>query len=200
MKRILINNSCFVHSWQLKWILSQNKNETEQLIFYIEILYRGYSILLYTVTVLKVEFFLKLTLFWEYFSFPKNSVTLSLQNLIRCHKKQTQQQIIEFFRELQLHNQGKYNDDSFTTVMTVAQPYYRQFRWLNSVDIELLCSITIWFDFWLHGCRDRGMIVLPTYLNIKFGWFWAILLNIDLIRFPIAYVTRGCNWMVMAVF
>ena len=38
-------------------IVIQNKNEWELLSFYIKILYRGYSILLYTVTVQKVVFF-----------------------------------------------------------------------------------------------------------------------------------------------
>ena len=184
IKRILINNSCFVHSWQLKWILIQNKNETELLSFYIEILYREYSILLYTVTVLKVVFILKLTLFWEHFSFPKYPVTLSLQNLIPCHKKQTQHQIIAFFRELQLYNQGKYNDDSFTIVTTVARPYYWRFWWFDLIDIELRCSISIQTDIRWHSYYDHSIIVVPTNSKIQYSRYWAFLRNIDLIQSP----------------
>ena len=128
--------------------------------------------------------------FWRTFQFPKNPVTLSLQNLQLCHKKQTQQQIIAFFPKLQLYNQGKYIVISFTLVTTVAQPYYRRFRWFDSIDIELLCSISIQVDLRLHGCFDRGIIVLPTYSKIEFGRYWAFLLNMDSIPSPSTRLLR----------
>ena len=135
-------------------------------------------------------FFSILTLFWEHFSFTKNPVTLSLQNLQLCHKKQTQQQIIAFFRELQLYNQGKYIVISFTIVTTVARPYYRRFRCFDLIDIELRYSISIQTDIRWQSYYDRGIIKVPINPKIEFGRYWAFLLNIDSIRSPSTQLLR----------